>query len=158
MTNTTAVHRTWFTALLLLAAFGVAYAVGVPAAHASSEPTTVEFEKSFDPAATEANGTPTWTGTITSGDGGTIEMRLVDYRANGMIEHLVLDFILTTDDGVTTARMAGTFNNQTQRTVLNGTVTGGVLAGATAHEEGLRTDADTSSFVGSLQIQSGSAD
>lgn len=42
-------------------------------------------------------------------------MRLVDYRSEGEIEHLVLDFLINTTDGLTTARLAGTFNNTTER-------------------------------------------
>lgn len=160
MTYATSRHPVLLTRALtvIVLVAGLAAILGTPTARADvPSPVTIEFEKSYDPAATAANSTPTWTGTITSGSGGTIEMRLVDYRANGKIEHLVLDFYVDHGGDLTIARMAGTFNNETQQTVLNGSVSSGPYAGSTAHEEGLRIDADTSSFVGWLRLQPGSA-
>lgn len=152
MFNTAAAHHlTAKAARAVLLAF-ICLATFLPSP-ATAATTTIEFQKSFDPAATAANGTPTWTGTITSGSGGTIEMRLVDYREAGKVEHLVLDFTIDQGGIVTTARMSGTFNNSTEQTVLNGTVTSGPWEGATAHEQGVRTDADASAFTGWLRLQ-----
>lgn len=146
-------HGIGWLATALALVIGLVAGLGAPPADASPAPVTIHFAKSYDPAATNANGTPTWTGTLTSGATGTIEMRLVDYRADGEIEHLVLDFFINTTEGQTTARLAGTFNNTTERTVLNGTVGTGPWAGATAHEQGLRIDEDTSSFEGWVRLQ-----
>lgn len=123
--------------------------VAVPA-RASSGPIVIEFQKQFDAAATEVNGTPTWMGTTS--DGGTVEVRLIDYRATGKAEHITVDFIVATDEVSFVARVAGIFNLSTERTTLNGTIVTGWLEGARVHEEGLRTDANTSHFVGTLQI------
>jgi hypothetical protein len=132
---------------------GVVLVATGPAAGASQAPRVINFEKRFDPVATALNGTPTWTGSV---PGGTLEVRLMDYSASGAVEHLVLDFIVAGPTSFT-ARVGGIFNTATERTALNGQVTSGMFAGARVHEEGLRVDAETSTFVGTIRIMPGSA-
>ena len=143
--------RQWRNSSLVALMMAVLSLMGasIPA-QASSKPIVIEFQKQFDPAATEVNGTPTWTGTTS--DGGTVEVRLIDYRATGKVEDLTVDFIVAIDEVSFVARVAGMFNGSTERTKLNGTVVSGWLEGARVHEEGLRTDANTSHFIGTLTI------
>lgn len=148
--------RRWFLSrALAIATAGVVLMAAVPvagASHAPQAPQVISFEKEFDPVATELNGTPTWTGTVR---GGTLEVRLVEFSASGAAEHIVVDFIVVGPTSFT-ARVGGIFNTATERTALNGQVTSGMFEGAQVHEEGLRVDAATSRFVGTIWIMAGS--
>jgi hypothetical protein len=57
-----------------------------------------------------------------------------------------------------TAVLDGSFNFSTGKTVLNGTVVDGWLAGAQVHEEGQLVGLDPFTFVGTVQLMPGSAD
>ena len=46
----------------------------------------------------------------------------------------------------------GTFNNVTNRIVLNGEVGSGWMAGAQVHDEALRTEPSLSRFVGTFRL------
>lgn len=149
----TATRRPLLGVTLAVFATGMLLVGAAPAAGAPQAPKVISFEKQFDPEATAANGTPTWTGTV---PGGTLEVRLVDASASGPVEHLVVDFIVV--GPITfTARVRGPFNPATERTALNGRVTSGMFEGARVHEEGLRIDEATSRFVGTIRVMRGSA-
>jgi hypothetical protein len=146
-------RRSFLGLALAMLTAGVVLLATAPVAGASQAPEVIRFEKQFDPVATALNGTPTWTGTV---PGGTLEVRLVDYSASGAVEHIVVDFIVVGPTSFT-ARVGGIFNTKTERTALNGQVTSGMFEGARVHEEGLRVDAATSRFVGTIWIMRGSA-
>jgi hypothetical protein len=149
-----ATRRPLLVLTLAALATGTLLVGAAPAAGAPRAPVVISFEKQFNEDATDDNGgIPTWTGTV---PGGTLEVRLLDGWASGPVEHLVLDFIVA-GPFTFTARVRGTFNPATERTALNGTVTSGMFEGARVHEEGLRVDAATSRFVGTIRIMRGSA-
>lgn len=145
-------RRAFLGLTLAILAAGMMLPATTPAAGATPAPVVISFEKQFDPEATERNGTPTWTGTV---PGGTLEVRLVDYSVTGTAEHIVVDFIVMGPISFT-ARVGGIFNTVTERTTLNGQVTSGMFEGARVHEEGLRVDAATSRFLGTITILPGS--
>ena len=138
---------------LITVAATIVAAASLAGAASSSAPVTLTFEKQFDAARTNANETPTWTGTI-SGDGwsGTLEARLVDSRAAGVTEHVSVLHIVGAGARSFSFVGSGTFNNVTNRIVLNGEVGSGWMAGAQVHDEALRTDASLSRFVGTYRL------
>lgn len=137
-----------FAALLVSAAGVVA-----PAASAAPRPAVVHLEKSFDLGATIANGgVPTWTGTVSGAADGTLEVVLLSYRATGVVEHIRVELRVAAGDRSMTIRGNGVFNNETNRFVLAGKVVDGWREGARVHEESVRTDAATSSWVGMLSL------
>lgn len=138
---------------LITTAAAVFATAALAGAASSSAPVTLTFQKQFDPARTTANGTPTWTGTI-SGDGwsGSLEARLVDYAAAGVTEHVSVLHVV--DAGARSFSFLGTgmFNNVTNRIVLDGEVDAGWMAGARVHDEAVRTDAASSRYVGTYRL------
>ena len=137
--------------IVLLAAI-LAAVVTAPAA-STSAPVTLAFDKRFDPARTAANGAPTWTGTI-AGDGwsGSLEAVLTDYRASGVVEHVCVTHAVDAGTRSFTWEGCGTFNNVTNRIVLNGEVVSGWMAGARVHDDATRFDPSISRFVGEYRL------
>lgn len=138
---------------LIRVAAGIVVAASIAGAASSDAPVALRFEKQFDAARTSANGTPTWTGTI-SGDGwsGSLEARLVDYRAAAVTEHVQVLHLVEAGARSFTFVGSGTFNNITNRIVLDGEVDSGWMAGAQVHDEALRTEPSLSRFVGTFRL------
>jgi len=95
----------------------------------------------------------------TACDGGTIDMQLADSSVTGNVQHFTATVRLECAGGRSlTAVLDGRFNFSTGKTVLNGTVVGGWLAGAQVHEEGQLVGLDPLTFVGTVQLLPGSSD
>ena len=135
--------------MLLLGAGGVA---------ASNAPVTWAFDVSIDPAATAANGVPTWDRTASGPTSGTIAVKLFDDELRGEALHIDLEVAVAAGARSSTVRLSGVFNEVTTRGVLNGTVSSGWLAGARAHQEAARFDpASPARLIGTLRLMPGSA-
>jgi hypothetical protein len=98
----------------------------------------------------------------TACDGGTIEMQLSDSSVTGNVQSFTAVVRLECPGGrELTALLDGRFNFETGKTVLNGTVTHGWLAGAQVHEEGVLVAYDPTTtvgrFVGTIRLMPGSA-
>ena len=141
--------------LIVVSALILAVAAGSSTAMASQSPTVIPFDKHYNPAASAANGTTTWTGV--AGHGATVQVRLVDFRLSGDAEHLTVDWTVSMGSRSFDARLTGIFDDSTERAVLNGVVTAGWLRGAQVHEEGIRVDAATSRIQGTLQLMPATA-
>ena len=95
----------------------------------------------------------------TACDGGTIDMQLANSSVTGNVQHFTATVRLECTGGrALTAVLDGSFNFSTGKTVLNGTVVDGWLAGAQVHEEGQLVGFDPLTFVGTVQLMPGSAD
>jgi hypothetical protein len=135
-----------------------ALVLGVGGVSAASAPVTWSFDVSFDPAATGANGAPTWTGTATGPSSGTIALKLLDADLRGQALHIELEVALAAGALSSTVQLSGVFNEVTTRGVLKGVVSNGWLAGAQAHQEAARFDpASSARLTGTLRLMSGSA-
>jgi hypothetical protein len=118
------------------------------AASASNAPVVIPFEKHWV-------GPGHYVGTAC--EGGTIEMQVSNSSVTGNVQHFSVTIWATVPGHAFTAVLDGTFNFSTGKTLLNGTVTEGWLAGAQAHEEGQLVDPDTLTFTGTLQLMPASA-
>jgi hypothetical protein len=134
--------------LLLLLAVGSLVGITGTAA-ASSAAIVIPFEKHWV-------GPGHYVGTAC--DAGTIDMQLSDSTVTGNEQHFKATVQLTCSAGSLTAELAGRFNFSTGKTVLNGSVVDGWLAGARVHEEGRLVGLDPFTFVGTVQLMPGSAD
>ena len=95
----------------------------------------------------------------TACDGGTIDMQLSNSSVTGNVQQFTATVQLAcAGRGALTAVLDGSFNFSTGKTVLNGTVVDGWLAGAQVHEEGQLVGLDPFTFVGTVQLMPGSAD
>jgi hypothetical protein len=136
-----------------------ALVLGVGGVSASSAPVTWSFDVSFDPAATAANGAPTWTGTASGPGWGTIAVKLLGADLRGEALHIELEVTLAAGAQSSTVQLSGLFNEVTTRGVLNGIVSKGWFAGAQAHQEAARFDPTSSArLTGTLRLMTGSAD
>ena len=92
-------------------------------------------------------------------DGGTIDMQLSNSSVTGNVQHFTATVQLAcAGKGASTAVLEGSFNFSTGKTVLDGAVVSGWLAGAQVHEEGQLVGLDPLTFVGTVQLMPGSAD
>lgn len=134
----------------------VAVAASAPPAIAAA-PVTWSFDVTFDPSATLANGTPTWTGTVSGPASGSVEVNLLSARLAGQALHIGLEYAISAGSMSQTIELAGVFNEVTLRAVSNGRVTGGWLAGARVHQEAERIDSSTGRLVGSVRVMPATA-
>ena len=135
-----------------------ALVLGAAGVSASSAPVTWSFDVSFDLAATEANGAPTWTGTASGPASGTIAVKLLAADLRGEALHIELEVAVAAGARSSTVQLSGIFNEVTTQGVLNGAVSSGWLAGARAHQEAARFDpASPARLVGTLQLMPESA-
>jgi hypothetical protein len=117
-------------------------------ASASSEPILIPFEKHWV-------GPGHYVGT--AGNGGSIEMWVSNSSVTGSMQHFDVTISATVPAGSFTAVLDGTFNFSTAKTLLNGTVTQGWLAGAQVHESGRLVGLDPLTFDGTLRLMPASA-
>lgn len=89
--------------------------------------------------------------------GGTIDMQLSDSSVTGNEQHFNATVRLVCAGGALTAELDGRFNFSTGKTVLNGSVVDGWLAGAQVHEEGQLVEFEPLTFVGTVELMPGSA-
>jgi hypothetical protein len=94
----------------------------------------------------------------TACDGGTIDMQLSNSSVAGNVQSFTATVQLALPGRSLTAVLDGSFNFSTGKTVLNGVVVDGWLAGAQVHEEGQLVGLDPVTFVGTVQLMPGSAD
>ena len=132
---------------VVAAAVGVV-AFGAAQASASSAPVVVAYEKTCD-----ASGH--CTGTVGSV---TIDMQLTGFRPTGKAAQVTVTELVTVGGVSFTAELSGTMS-PAGFIVLNGTVTGGPLAGAQVHQRSNLTgvDGSTTSWAGELRIAPASA-
>ena len=131
-------------------------AVAIPAsAGAASARAEIEFEKTFDPAATIANGAPTWRGTASGDAVGTVESKLLAFSETGTVSQLDAEWTVTAGQRSFKARVSGIYNSSSQIIVLNGVVTEGWMKGAQIHERGVRPDPNVSQYIGTLTLVGG---
>ncbi|MDQ3379630.1 MAG: hypothetical protein M3546_04830 [Actinomycetota bacterium] len=140
--------------LLVLLAVG-ALAASAATATASNGAIVLSFEKQGSVVDSHYVGTAT--------GGVTVDMQLSDKYYTGNVQHFTATMRLEWPDGrVLTALLDGRFNGSTGKTVLNGEVVSGWLAGAQVHEEGQLVAFDSTTlvatFVGTVQLMPGSAD
>jgi len=133
--------------LLLLLALGTLTGLTGTAA-ASNAAVVIPFEKHWV-------GPGHYVGTACGN--GAIDMQLSDSSVTGNVQHFTATVQLACADGTLTAVLDGRFNFSTGRTVLNGFVAEGWLAGAEVHEEGQLVGLDPLTFVGTVQLMPGSA-
>jgi hypothetical protein len=127
----------------------VAVAVSAAAAPAANAPVDVTFVKIAVTADYYAG---------TTGDGGTIEMWVSNRSVTGNMQHFDVTLRASlSGDRSFTAMLEGTFNFSTAKTLLNGTVTEGWLAGAQVHEQGQLAGLDPLTFTGTLRLLPASA-
>jgi hypothetical protein len=137
-------------------------AAGTQAAAQNRGPNVeVTFTKWIDPSF------PTFAGVAGGDVPGTFAATVLSRTAfdNGNIVKLVADYrVIGNDAGHSfVARIEGTQNNQTQKAVLNGTITDGWLVGARVHVtfDVIRPCPEfdkAACFTGVLRVMSGSAD
>jgi hypothetical protein len=89
---------------------------------------------------------------------GTIDMQISDSSLTGNVQRFTATVQLSCPAGTLTAVLDGSFNSSTGKTVLNGLVVDGWLAGAQVHETGQLVGIDPNTFVGTVQLMPGSAD
>jgi hypothetical protein len=140
--------RRFTTILASVVAIAVVALTTATGATASSGAVVIPFEKC-------AVGPGHYVGP--TGNGGTIDLQVTGSWFSGEVQHLTAVVSITDPNGSFTAEVAGIFNFSTGRTVLNGAVTSGSLAGAQVHEEGQLVSFDPLCFVGTLQVMPGSA-
>jgi hypothetical protein len=137
--------RKLFALFALAAAATVAAASG---AYADNSPVVISFVKSPVAAGHYAG---------TTADNCSLDVYMADSYVTGGVQHFTATFVISncgTRD--LTAVLPGIFNFSTGRTVLNGSVTSGWVAGAQAHEEG-QIDWNTGAFAGTLQLMPASS-
>jgi hypothetical protein len=132
--------------VVLLAASAMGISTG--SAAASNAVIVIPFEKHWV-------GPGHYVGTAC--DGGTIDMQLSNSSVTGNVQHFTATVQLALSGRSLTAVLDGRFNFSTGKTVLNGTVVNGWLAGAQVHEEGQLVALDPLTFVGTVQLMPGSA-
>lgn len=139
---------------LLVLAVALAAVAGLLAARpaAATTPVTWSFDVTFDLSATIANGTPTWTGTVSGPGSGSVEVKLLSARLAGEALHIGLEYTISAGSMSQTIELVGVFNEVTLRAVSNGGVTGGWLDGARVHQDAERIDSAVGRLVGSLRI------
>jgi hypothetical protein len=93
----------------------------------------------------------------TAGNDGTIDMQLSNSSTTGNVQHFTALVMVTADGHSLTAVLNGRFNFTTGRTILNGTVIDGWLAGAQVHEMGQLVALNPLTFTGTVQLMPGSA-
>lgn len=144
-------RRCRFILATLLAAALVAAAALVPAGTAANAPIEVTFVKVLvDPATRYYAGT--------TGDGGSIEMWVSNSRVTGSMQHFDVRLEVSLTEGRSfAAQLQGTFNFSTARTLLQGVVTDGWLAGAQLREQGGLVSFDPLTFAGTLWLMPASA-
>jgi hypothetical protein len=135
-------------AAIIIAVGAAALTVLAPTGSASNSPVMIPFEKHWV-------GPGHYVGT--AGDGGTIEMLVSNSSVTGNMQHFDVTISATIPGHSFTAVLDGTFNFSTGKTLLNGVVTQGWLAGAQAHEKGQLVDPDTLTFAGTLRLMPASA-
>jgi len=131
-------------------------AFGAAQASASSAPIVIPYEKTCDEIAGHCVGT--------AGDGGTIEIQVTSFRANGKAPgfagRLTLTEWIEVGDISFTAEMNG-YASPDGTTLLNGTVTEGSFAGAEVHQRSdfvsASPDGTTTVWRGQLQLMPASA-
>ena len=133
--------------VVLLAVGALAGLAGT--ATASSGAIVISFEKQWV-------GPGHYVGTACGG--GTIDMQLSDSSVTGNEQHFAATVQLVCTGLSLTAALDGSFNFSTGKTVLNGLVVDGSLAGAQVHEEGQLVGLGPLTFVGTVQLMPGSAD
>lgn len=143
-------RRGWVLASLLTAALMAAAAL-VPASTAANAPIEVSFVKVLvDPATRYYAGT--------TGDGGSIEMWVSNSRVTGSMQHFDVRLQVSLTGGRSfAAQLQGTFNFSTARTLLQGVVTDGWLAGAQLRERGALVSLDPLTFAGMLWLMPATA-
>jgi hypothetical protein len=94
----------------------------------------------------------------TACDGGSIDMQLSNSSVTGNVQHFTATVQVALPGRSLTAVLDGSFNFSTGKTVLNGAVVDGWLAGARVHEEGRLVGFDPLTFVGTVQLMPSSAD
>jgi hypothetical protein len=113
-------------------------------ANAGASPVTIPFEK-------HAVSPGHYVGTAC--EGGSVEVLVSNASVVGNVQHFTATFeVSLPGNRMFTAVLDGIFNFSTGRTVLNGAVTRGWLAGAQAHEEGQLMGVDPLTFTGSLTL------
>lgn len=101
----------------------------------------------------------TWKGSVNGDVAGDLETRLLSLRVSGGIWHVEFDWIVSGASATSfTARLSGILNTKTGKVVMDGTVIEGYLEGAQVHEEGVLTDATSSTFAGTIRIAPQSTD
>lgn len=115
---------------------------------AGERPIVLGFEKAW--AAPDY-----YVGTVDGG--GTIQMWISNKTVIGNTQRFDAAVEVDSPSGDFTAFVSGRINFTTGRVALNGTVTGGWLAGAQVHEESQLTDPATGSFTGTIQIMPASS-
>jgi hypothetical protein len=138
----------WIVGAAAVVVAAIVLGVTSTLASASNAPVAIPFEKHWV-------GPGHYIGTAC--DGGTIEMQVFNSSVTGDVQHFDVTIQVMLPGRSFTAVLGGTFNFSTGKTLLNGTVTQGWLAGAQAHEEGQLVDPDTLTFTGTLQLMPASA-
>jgi len=134
--------------LSLLAITAAATVAATSSAYANNSPIVISFVKSPVAAGHYAGKTA---------DNCTLDVYMSNSYVTGGVQHFTATFVITDcGDRNLTAVLPGIFNFSTGRTVLNGSVAAGWLAGAQAHEEG-QIDWSNGSFTGTLQLIPASA-
>jgi uncharacterized membrane protein YoaK (UPF0700 family) len=142
-------ERSLLTTLLALVTLLVGAVAWTTPASASSAPIAIEFVK-------QSIGAGKYVGTTS--DGGSIEMQVSNSSVTGNMQHFSVTIWATVEGRSFTAELDGTFNFSTAKTLLNGAVTEGWLAGARAHERGQLVGFDPLTFTGTLWLLPGSAE
>jgi hypothetical protein len=134
--------------LIVLLIVAAAMVAATSSAYADSSPVVISFVKS-----------PVEPGHYTgkTADNCQLDVYMADSYVTGGVQHFTATFVITgCGNHNLTAVLPGIFTFSTGRTVLNGSVTAGWLAGARAHEEG-QIDWDNGSFAGTVQLMPASA-
>jgi hypothetical protein len=137
--------------ILAVALAGVIATVAVPTGSSASAPIVIPFTKT-------KVGDDHYVGTAC--DGAPLDVRMSNVSWTGNAQHFTATFVIAglPNDRGFTAVLDGIYNDSTGRTVLNGEVTEGWLAGARVHEQGQfagLADQKWPTFTGTLQIASG---
>lgn len=115
---------------------------------AAERPIVLGFEKAW-------SAPDYYVGTVDGG--GTIEMWLSNKSVIGNTQHFDATVEVDSPSGAFSAFVSGQINFSTGRVVLNGSITGGSLAGARVQEESRLVDPATGSFTGTIQIMPASS-
>jgi hypothetical protein len=130
--------------ILLVAVVGLV-AFWAAQASASNAPIVISYEKTCNEITGHCVGT--------AGDGGTLEMQVIGFRATGKAAKLTVTEEITVGDISFTAEMTGNVS-PAGFIVLNGTVTEGSFAGARIHQRSnfVGVVGTTTSWTGELQV------
>jgi hypothetical protein len=125
-------------------------ALGAAQASASSAPIVIPYAKTCDETVGLCLGS--------AGDGGTFEMQVTSFRANGNAAQMTATETITVGGISFTAKMNGHVS-PAGFIVLNGTVTEGSFAGAQVHQRSNLVGAagTTTSWTGELRLMPASA-